>query len=165
MSELQSASGETIRSGGVAQVAVGDDPIQRVAGRPSMPYKVEAAKVPCNGCTACCRWELIFLMPECGDDPTRYLTEPAYNPVFQREGLALQHKEDGSCIYLGENGCSIHDHAPVVCKEFDCRLWYLSVPRAERRRREKAGVTTKEVMKQGMLRLSTLPMGEKHGKA
>lgn len=140
----------------VAQAAAGNDPIQRVAGRPSMPYRVEVAKVPCGTCTACCRWELIFLMPECGDDPSKYLTEPAYNPVFDREGLALRHKDDGSCIYLNDKGCSIHDHAPVVCREFDCRRWYLSIPRAERRRREKAGVTTKEVMKAGMLRAKTL---------
>jgi hypothetical protein len=141
---------------GVAQAAAGDDPNQRRAGRPPMPYKVEVAHVPCNGCTACCRWELIFLMPECGDDPSMYLTEPAWNPVSQREGYALQHKEDGSCIYLGEKGCTIHDHAPIICKEFDCRLWYLSIPRAERRRREKAGITTREVMKAGMLRAKTL---------
>lgn len=123
---------------------------------------IHVAKVPCGSCTACCRWELIFLMD--GDDPSMYLTMPWVNPLTGQEGFALQHRENGECVYLGEKGCTIHDHAPVVCKEFDCRMWYLSRPRAERRRMMKdsqSGVAG-EVLRAGMLRQPTLTMAEKN---
>ena len=32
----------------------------------------------------------------------------------------LAQKEDGSCIYLDNNQCSIHDKRPAVCKPFFC---------------------------------------------
>lgn len=94
------------------------------------------------------------------DDPEKYLTTPWQNPVTGQMGLALQHRENGECVYLGEKGCTIHDHAPVICKEFDCRLWYLSKPRPERRRMmhdSRSGVAG-EVLKAGMLRVPTLEM-------
>lgn len=42
----------------------------------------------------------------------------------------LKHKPNGDCVYLDENGCSIHDHAPWVCRMFDCRRWLLGFPAA-----------------------------------
>ena len=32
----------------------------------------------------------------------------------------LAQKDDGSCIYLKDNLCSIHDKRPKVCKPFFC---------------------------------------------
>lgn len=32
----------------------------------------------------------------------------------------LEQKEDGSCIYLKDTTCSIHDRRPAVCKPFFC---------------------------------------------
>ncbi len=35
--------------------------------------------------------------------------------------LMLQQKPDGDCIYLDrEQGCTIWEHAPSVCRKFDC---------------------------------------------
>lgn len=115
---------------------------------------VIVANVPCKGCTACCRWDLIFLIA--GDDAGSYLTEPAINPVTGEEGLSLRHKPDGSCVYLNENGCSIHGRAPVVCREFDCRRWFLAMPRPERRRRLKAGLIGAAVLTAARDRLDSL---------
>jgi hypothetical protein len=73
--------------------------------------------VPCNGCRRCCQdGDLIRLLP--GDVETRYLTQP---PPHQRGQLALQHKPNGDCIYLGETGCTIQDTKPRMCREMDCR--------------------------------------------
>ena len=98
--------------------------------------------VPCNGCTACCQNDLIMLHPEMGDDPARYPggLMRATNPITGESGLALRHKEGGGCWYVGPNGCTIHDRAPAVCKEFDCRRLlkqFMSLPRPERRRLQK----------------------------
>jgi uncharacterized protein len=118
------------------------------------------ADVPCNGCTACCRNDLLFLHPELGDDAGSYETMPAVNPITGRAGLALKHKPDGGCIYLGEKGCTIHERAPAICREFDCRRFYLNLlretTRAERRRAVSQGIYSKAVLAAGKARLRTL---------
>ena len=73
-------------------------------------------RVPCNGCTLCCQGDAIRLMEE--DNPLEYLTEP--HPYFPGD-LMLAHKQNGDCIYLNEKGCSIHSHAPLLCRSGDCR--------------------------------------------
>ena len=72
--------------------------------------------IPCNGCTLCCQGDAIRLTEE--DNPGDYLTEP--HPYIPG-ALMLLHKPNGDCIYLNETGCSIHDHAPSLCRSADCR--------------------------------------------
>lgn len=72
--------------------------------------------VPCNGCTLCCQGDAIRLTEE--DNPEEYLTE--LHPYISG-ALMLAHKPNGDCVYLDENGCSIHDHAPSLCRSADCR--------------------------------------------
>jgi Fe-S-cluster containining protein len=33
----------------------------------------------------------------------------------------IEQNEDGSCFYLKDNRCSIHDSKPVACKNFFCK--------------------------------------------
>jgi hypothetical protein len=33
----------------------------------------------------------------------------------------LAHKPNGECVYLNEQGCSIHGRAPSLCRTADCR--------------------------------------------
>lgn len=89
------------------------------------------AVVPCNGCTLCCKNELIFLHPEDGDDVTAYETVPARH-IDGRKGLALARASNGDCLYLGPMGCTIHGRAPIICKEFDCGKFYESLPASMR---------------------------------
>ena len=86
-----------------------------------------ATKVPCNGCTACCRRELVPLLPEHGDDPGTFETQTIGTEPF----LAVA--ENGDCVYLGPEGCTIHARAPAVCRAFDCRRFFLSLTRVQRR--------------------------------
>ncbi len=72
--------------------------------------------VPCNGCTLCCQGDAVRLTKD--DDPKEYLTEP--HPYIPG-ALMLAHKPNGDCIYLEENGCSIHGRAPSLCRSADCR--------------------------------------------
>ena len=88
--------------------------------------------VPCAGCTACCQEDLILLHPEMGDNAEEYQTI-SVTLNGREEKQALAHKKNGNCIYLGEKGCTIHDRAPAVCREFDCRDLWRRTSRSERR--------------------------------
>jgi Fe-S-cluster containining protein len=84
--------------------------------------------VACAGCTACCRHEIIFLHPADGDRPETYLTRRVTNPLSGERVVALQQKPNGDCVYLEpERGCSIHERAPVICREFDCARFVAKV--------------------------------------
>ena len=117
--------------------------------------------VPCGSCRHCCQHQLLLLHPEQGDDPARYLTMAAVNPLTGRPGLALRHKPNGDCIYLGETGCGIHGSAPALCKAFDCRRFYLrfmEMPRGERRRIERRANGTREQADIGKQKLAEHPL-------
>jgi Fe-S-cluster containining protein len=112
--------------------------------------------VPCNGCRACCINDLILLDPEHGDDPAQYETQDVVNPITGQKGLALTHKPNGECTYLGPDGCTIHERAPAICRKFDCRKMFLKFSRTERRRLIKAGMADREKFDAGRKRLHTL---------
>jgi len=82
--------------------------------------------VPCNGCTRCCHYSLIPLDPQ-RDDIASYET------IKVAGQHVLKHRPEGGCVYLGDGGCTIHDRAPVVCREFDCRRFYRAISREERK--------------------------------
>ena len=110
------------------------------------------ADVPCNGCTLCCRQELIWLHPEDGD-PAQWVTEPAVHPLSGEVGRALAKKSGGAeCVYLGDHGCTIHGRAPIICRAYDCGAAFAMLTRAERRRRVALGLADKAVFEQGGVR-------------
>ena len=76
-------------------------------------------KVACNGCTACCKWGPVALHPALGDRVADYGDDVIANEF----GAFLKVQADGSCIYLKEDGCSIYDKRPGVCRAFDCRRY------------------------------------------
>lgn len=115
--------------------------------------------VPCNGCTACCRNDLLILHPEMGDDPSTYETMQVTNPLTGSPSFALKHKPEGGCFYLGPDGCTIHDRAPAICREFDCRKLFQRFTRAERRRAVRSGWADKSVFDAGRKRLTSLGGG------
>jgi hypothetical protein len=81
-----------------------------------MASKLKTIFVPCNGCTLCCQGDAIRLTE--ADNPDDYITEP--HPYIPN-ALMLAHKPNGDCIYLIDNGCSIHERAPELCRSADCR--------------------------------------------
>ena len=72
--------------------------------------------VPCNGCVLCCQGDAIRLEEE--EKEGDYKTEP--HP-YVNGAVMLAHKPNGDCIYLENNGCSIHGRAPSACRIADCR--------------------------------------------
>ena len=80
----------------------------------------------CFQCGICCRLFLVNLSEE-------EYRSGKYRTQFEEFGLiddfhkatlyganTLKQKENGECIYLKENTCSIHKTRPQVCREFFC---------------------------------------------
>jgi len=83
--------------------------------RASLMAKMSADMGPigCNGCTACC-WH----------DRVPLTEAEAYAFPHERDaaGPYLAKREDGGCLLLGANGCSVHGKAPGICQRMDCRV-------------------------------------------
>lgn len=120
------------------------------------------AKVPCAGCTACCRHALVFIMPEHGDRHELYDTFDAFNPLTKEMGRAIRQKEDGDCIHLGPKGCAVYDRRPAICRAYDCRRFLLRIgDRSEQRRWVREGRLAKEIYEAGRARMGTLTAEER----
>lgn len=115
------------------------------------------AIVPCGACRQCCMNNAIVLHPEDGDVVQSYDCEPWQSPVSGKTELILKRKPNGECVYLGLHGCTIHGRAPVICREFDCRLAFLKFTRNERRRLIKTNMFDQETFDAGRKRLGSLP--------
>jgi len=87
---------------------------------------VDADELVCTGCGLCCRLFLINL------DEKEYRSCD-FRTMFEEFGQIedfsiakssganlLAQQEDGSCTYLKDGKCSIHDTKPAVCREFFC---------------------------------------------
>jgi Fe-S-cluster containining protein len=90
--------------------------------------------IACGGCTRCCWNKAVFLYPDAGDNPLLYQTVEAYNPYWGGPGFRLDHKADGSCVYLTEAGCGIHANRPAACRAYSCVEQVEMWSRAEIRR-------------------------------
>jgi Fe-S-cluster containining protein len=115
---------------------------------------MQRANVPCGSCHLCCKSEVLALMPDEGDKVETY--EHEYITLPMGRVPVLKHKPNGDCVYLGPEGCTIHDRAPVICRIFDCRRWFLAHSRPERRRMIADSLATKAVFAAGRARLASL---------
>ncbi len=124
-------------------------------------------EVPCGSCHACCGGMHVVLQPERGDILDEYETEEITNPITKEKNIALKHGKDGNCIYLDKKGCTIHNRAPIICKEFDCRkFWQRLLEKTTRNQRIriiKKGVINRKILRQGKKLLKTLPKENDNG--
>jgi hypothetical protein len=74
--------------------------------------------VPCNGCRMCCYHLRIEVEPQ---DDIRHLDIETH----EDGGQTLRRREDGSCVHLGPEGCTVYAHRPRGCRTYDCRLFSL----------------------------------------
>jgi len=83
--------------------------------------------VTCDKSGVCCKLFVINLSEE-------EYKSGKYKTIFEEFGLVddfleaemcganlLAQKNDGSCIYLENNQCSIHEFRPAVCRDFFCK--------------------------------------------
>jgi hypothetical protein len=40
-------------------------------------------------------------------------------------GLCLRRRDDGGCVHLGPEGCTVHQYRPLACRVYDCRIYAL----------------------------------------
>lgn len=74
--------------------------------------------VRCGSCTTCCRAGYrIDLRPDEGE---------GLDVVEEGGHRQVRRREDGSCIHLGEHGCTVYEKRPEVCRTYDCRLMALA---------------------------------------
>ena len=84
----------------------------------------------CQRCTACCRWpgEVRLASGEISRLAAfRGQTESAFIQQFtrltqDRQGLALQERPDGSCVFLEGSDCAVQPVKPQQCRDFP-NLW------------------------------------------
>ena len=84
-----------------------------------------AVDVPCGACTACCRASyFIHVEPDEVETLRRIpkaLQFPA--PGLPDGHVVLGHDERGHCPMLDDDGCSIYEHRPRTCRQYDCRVF------------------------------------------
>lgn len=121
--------------------------------------KTPIGKVACKGCKACCEGGLVGLHPEDGDDVSSYVTRK-YTREDGVDAFALEIKNNGSCVYLGKSGCTIHNRRPIVCRTFDCRLLYwrlrLQFSRSDLRAQVSTGDLNGKIIRAGKDRKNSL---------
>ena len=112
------------------------------------------ADVPCGKCQLCCK---VLIVPLALEEYAQYVDAVTGEPNWawittrdgERLGRALKRRPNGDCIYLDDNGCSIHGRAPHVCQRFDCRELFLKSDRAGRREAVKSGKLPKALFDKG----------------
>jgi uncharacterized protein len=58
--------------------------------------------------------------------------------------------------YLGAAGCPIHHRAPALCRDFDCRTFFVNFSRNERGQIERVnGKKSRDIFAAGRKRLDT----------
>jgi len=81
--------------------------------------------VPCGSCTACCRASyFIHVEPDEVETLRRIpkaLQFPA--PGRPRGHVVLGYDERGHCPMLVDDRCSIYEHRPRTCRQYDCRVF------------------------------------------
>ena len=118
--------------------------------------KQQPASVPCGTCRACCKQDLVHLNHEKDN-----LSAFKWHMEFGRH--TLDRKPNGECIYLTERGCSVHDAPPDICKRMDCRVLFLTTPKAQRRIRIQQNPTMAAVYEAGKTRANTLTQRKEDG--
>src|SRR3954447_5435042 len=73
----------------------------------------------CHACSKCCYGKVIRVGPyealrlsrQLGISTTEFLREHT-----EAGGTVLRTREDRSCVFLGEKGCTVHPNRPLACR-------------------------------------------------
>jgi Fe-S-cluster containining protein len=81
--------------------------------------------VPCGSCTACCTWAQSVPIAPDEVDTLAHLPAGAAVPASMRPAghMVLRSDERGHCPMLVDGRCSIYDHRPRACRNYDCRVF------------------------------------------
>lgn len=81
----------------------------------------------CGTCIVCCRWgnDIAIRPVLTSEEVKRFKCVSS-----QMGGFVLAATEEGNCIYVGPNGCTIYKDRPRQCRLFDCRQLYSEIKHA-----------------------------------
>jgi len=114
-----------------------------------MTQRTPDAVVECESCSLCCRNRHLVLLTPGVDNPRLFRKQRAVHPVSGDPVFALAFQPNGDCAHLIDGKCDVYENRPQVCRTFSCVGDYLETPRAERRRRVKAGTADQAVYDRG----------------
>ena len=91
----------------------------------SAQQKEDGADVPCGECTACCTSSyFIHIRPEETQTLSRVPRELLFPaPGLPKGNVLLGYAENGHCPMLIDDTCSIYEHRPLTCRNYDCRVF------------------------------------------
>ncbi len=97
--------------------------------------KTAGAVVDCGSCRGCCRSSMfIHIRPEEQETIRRIprgLLFPA--PGLPKGHLVMGYDEQGRCPMFVDNKCSIYEHRPQTCRDYDCRVFAATGVRVDER--------------------------------
>jgi Fe-S-cluster containining protein len=81
--------------------------------------------VPCGTCTACCRASyFIHVEPDEAETLRRIPKELRFAAPGRPKGhVVLGYDDRGHCPMLVDDRCSIYEHRPRTCRQYDCRVF------------------------------------------
>src|SRR5262245_61501097 len=91
-----------------------------VTVQPSVASRSTAFGYVCRRCSRCCRdkqiqvnpYEVARLARAKGQSTSEFRATWTDND----QGTVLREKEDGTCVFLGPQGCEVHGDRPLVCR-------------------------------------------------
>jgi hypothetical protein len=82
------------------------------------------ADVPCDGCTACCTSSQFVHVGRDELDAVAHIPRELLFPApGRRDLLVIGYDERGHCPMLVDGTCSIYEHRPRTCRDYDCRVF------------------------------------------
>jgi len=84
-----------------------------------------ASEVPCGDCNACCRASYFVHIKAHEADAIEHIPKALRVPApGQPEGNTVMGFSDaGCCPMLRDGQCSIYQHRPQTCRDYDCRIF------------------------------------------
>jgi uncharacterized protein len=85
----------------------------------------EGVNVPCGECKACCTSSyFIHIRPDETQTLARIPKELLFAaPRLPKGNVLMGYDENGHCPMFKDNRCSIYDHRPLTCRNYDCRIF------------------------------------------
>ena len=80
--------------------------------------------VPCGSCTACCRSGQLIPVGADEADALAHISPHHLAPMPGESGtFVLTHDPSGRCSQLLADRCSVYEHRPKACRNYDCRIF------------------------------------------
>src|SRR5436305_1218600 len=112
---MEDATDEALPAGQLSDWLIGIE--QALAGEAD-------ARVPCDGCTACCTSSQFVHIAADEKDTLAHVPDELLFPAPGKPGTVLLGYDDrGHCPMLVDDACTIYDHRPRTCRTYDCRVF------------------------------------------